>query len=882
MKTKRYTFTLILGFILSFATALAQPTYPANLQAEGKAPTIMLSYDNLIAGYLDSLITVELVSGVDFTVTSKADWIRVDKFEKNYLYLTTSQNESDTERTGVVEIADVGSSYKKLFTVTQLKNNAESFIKGDHKIKVSSATASASQPGEGINLSHDGNMSTHYHSPWSGNHLPVTLTYNFQNVDKIDYLIYHPRTAGGSNGNFEKVKVYYQLEGSNSFVLHGDYDFGGSSASSVVVFPDGLENPTAVRFVVSTGVGGFASCAEMEFYQINPGATAMFELFEDKLCTVLKPEVTEEQINALVNPFAKKLARTLKAGGYNTEFRVNEFEAYPTISETANWMKTSGYNPYENPTGIYFEKDDEIIIFVDNPGEESVSLLIENQYPTESGRSTYFLKNGINKIKAANRGQSYLSYYTTNWATAPKVKVHFAFGKVTGYYDLEKYKQSDGTYDLATANSEFTRLIGAAKEPMFDVISQRHHACYPTQGFKTRNVGKGANFALAYDSIVYREHELMGLIKYKKEPKNRMYSRSVASGMFADGTGAGIPNMTSFSYIEARNIDWWGIAHELGHVNQVRPNLKWVSTTEVTNNIYSSYVQHKIGNGPWIRSLGGTPFYRLEDEDFNHSVDYMHGVGGRFNAYLNHAIKDGVKWMMQEGHDYYYDSPSGSPAGKNYDHFVKLAPLWQLTLYFHEAGYHPDFWGEMHEAARQDPTNLSDGQYQLNFMKHAMDSTGMNLVPFFEKVGMLKVYNDYLIDYTNGYMRITQAQVDALKVHGVQYPEPESPVMYYISAKNYEIYRDQLPLEVEYQSEGLVRLHRYFPNNGHVGFGAGVIQNAVAFETFDANGKLTRITMAGFRYSSAGTIFALYPAGSARIDAIGWDGTRKTVYNIPN
>lgn len=38
----------------------------------------------------------------------------------------------------------------------------------------------------------------------------------------------------------------------------------------------------------------------------------------------------------------------------------------------------------------------------------------------------------------------------------------------------------------------------------------------------------------------------------------------------------------------------WGIAHEFGHVNQVRPAMKWVSTGEVTNNIYSAYVNYML------------------------------------------------------------------------------------------------------------------------------------------------------------------------------------------------------------------------------------------------------------------------------------------------
>ena len=685
LKKALYIFSFL---ILTTGSLTAQEIYNATFPQNGKAPAILTSFENLEAGYLDSLITVEIASNVNFTITPKVDWLKVVKFKDNYLYLKTVQNESDIARTGSFEVIEAGGTTKKTVQITQSKNNASSFIKGDQKIRVSGGIASQSQTGEGIEKSYDGDYSTMYHSPWSGTVMPVTLTYNFTNVDRIDYLVYNPRLSG-SNGNFDNIDVYYKLMDGANYVLFGSFKLNGSSSPYRIEFPNGLVNPTNIRFVVKSGTAGFASCSEMEFFKYNESNSAIFDLFEDAICTHLKPSVTDAQIEALINPFTKKLAKAVESGTYNTEFRVNEFEAFPTIGETANWMKTSSYNQFENPTGIYFEAGDEIVIFVENTGTESIALRIQNQTPGESGNSTYFLKNGMNKIVASNRGHGYLNYFTTNWATAPNVKVHFAFGPVTGYYDLEKYKTPDG-YDMVTANAEWKRILAGAISPMFDVISKRHHTCYPTAGFRKYNINNGAAFALAHDSIVYRSHEIMGLIKFNKEPKNRQYTRSVASGMFADGLGTGIPNWTSFGYIDVTNLDWWGVGHELGHVNQVRPAMKWVSTTEVTNNIYSAYVQHKIGNSAWIKSLGGKPFYRLEHESHG-GVDVMNGAGGRFNAYLNFGIKDGAKWLMQEGPDYYNQALFGTPLRRNYDHFVKLAPFWNLALYFMDTGVYPDF-----------------------------------------------------------------------------------------------------------------------------------------------------------------------------------------------
>jgi hypothetical protein len=604
-------------------------------------------------------------------------------------------------------------------------------------------------------------------------------------------------------------------------------------------------------------------------------------VFADPLCTTLKPRVSANRLKRLKDPLVRELASAIRTGNYTTEFRVNVFEAFPPVSETASWMRTSGYNTFDNPTGIYFEPGDEVLVFVENPGNESVALRIQNKVPGERGGTTIPLNNGVNKVVATHAGNAYLNYFTSNWQSAPAVKVHFALARVTGYFDLDHYRTADG-YDRTTAAAEWKRILAGAVSPMFDVVSRLHHACYPTEGFRRHYEDDGVDFALAYDSVVYRQHELMGLHKYNKVPKNRMYTRSTTGGMFADRLGAGIPNASNFGYIKVSDIGWWGLAHELGHVNQVRPAMKWVGTTEVTNNIFSAYVQHKIGNSPWVISLGGKLDYRLEHE-VHRGDDVRNGAGGRFNAYLNYAIKDGSRWLMTEGPDYFNQNLFGTPPRRNYDHFVKLAPLWQFVLYFHECGVYPDFYPQIFEMARTINTeNMSDGALQLNFMRTAIDSSRLNLAPFFEKVGMLREYDEFIEDYTPGQLVITAADCEELKEHSAQYPDLETPVLYYISAHNWEIYRDKRPLMANYVSDGLVK-DAEFSNNGviihHDPAGKEAVKNVVAFETFDADDNLLRITMRGFGNAANTSTRVLYPEGSVRIDAVGWDGTRMTVYD---
>ena len=49
------------------------------------------------------------------------------------------------------------------------------------------------------------------------------------------------------------------------------------------------------------------------------------------------------------------IAQSLYDKTYDLEYRVQTYEPYREINDLATEMKTSGYNPFENPTGIYFK-----------------------------------------------------------------------------------------------------------------------------------------------------------------------------------------------------------------------------------------------------------------------------------------------------------------------------------------------------------------------------------------------------------------------------------------------------------------------------------------------------------------------------------------------
>ena len=83
--------------------------------------------------------------------------------------------------------------------------------------------------------------------------------------------------------------------------------------------------------------------------------------------------------------------------------------------------------------------------------------------------------------------------------------------------------------------------------------------------------------------------------------------------------------------------------------------------------------------------------------------------GGRFNAYLEEGVRKGVQWQLQDGPDYHGSAfnnvevndqdENGNNLGmittksRNFDHFVKVVPFWQLTLYTEECKASPTAFG---------------------------------------------------------------------------------------------------------------------------------------------------------------------------------------------
>jgi len=154
---------------------------------------------------------------------------------------------------------------------------------GDIKVPVKSATASSFQVNSEIEKSIDGDYNTIYHSDLDNtpaDYFPITIDYFFENEERIDYIIYHPRYDDMVNGNFKEFDLYIATEDEPTLKKYGSYDFAGRPRKSRITLFKPAINPTQIQFVVKSGRNessgkGFASCSEMEFYKkINTEASS--------------------------------------------------------------------------------------------------------------------------------------------------------------------------------------------------------------------------------------------------------------------------------------------------------------------------------------------------------------------------------------------------------------------------------------------------------------------------------------------------------------------------------------------------------------------------------------------------------------------------------
>ena len=766
-------------------------------------------------------------------------------------------------------------------------------IAQDKKIAISGATASSSELYFEAEYAVDGKAHTYWINSWNNGPAtswPVTFTITLEEVSHVDYVRYIPRKDAYQNeGNWNKVYIAYcpTTTGTN-FRSICDYTLNESSNSSDMWLTENGVTCGQIRFTLERGGFYKVAASEIEAYAVDNERNDLYQqYFSDAIFSELKPEVSssegieDETLKTLVN-------NLLTDANEYRKFRVGEYEAYLPTGTLQNRLKTSScYNNYENPTGIYLKEGESCLVAVDGIDTNyPVKLTIKN-WVTNENYTSYPLRNGLNYITASSEGNVFVNYYTDNFETAPNVKVHFINAPVQGYWDQ------------ATMNNEdWAELLkGRSANDNTILITRSEHAqlAYPISAWLKYCPTNVDSTMTLYQQVQWAQRDILGLKKYGRQVKNRQLFYATTYGFMAaggEGSYCHVDHLKAIMVPDAKAFDFWGVGHEWGHNNQVTPGFKWSGCGETTNNIYASWGQ--------IHFTGNPHYLRLEDE-VSGVGEYANMRGGRMQTYFEEGLRKEVPWQLQDGPDYHGTTPTvntlegydadGKSLGnvtttsRNYDHFVKLVPFWQLNLWGTLAEKNPYIITKVIESIRStknySSTYNTNGKQQVNWIKLACDSAKIDLLPFFEKAGMLRPINAYIEDYNAGWNVISEAMIDNLKAYVKEQGYPAfTEEINYINGHNYPIYRDCLKLEVpEEIGEGCSL------NNNKVKVLHSAVKNAVAYETYNNKGELLRITMYGLDSDDQHSYTqVLYPKSSdpattsAYIMAVGYDGKRIKIY----
>lgn len=475
-----------------------------------------------------------------------------------------------------------------------------------------------------------------------------------------------------------------------------------------------------------------------------PGSNyaALMNYFTDATCSKVRSDYSLDALNGIEDEFFRNLAKSLwywqndskpasgessKVIAYNPTHHVIEVQAYLKPSVVSNQNKTAPYGRMDNASAIHVAKSENVVVFVEKLDVAMTLLVINPQREVAMSYGsmvvqTVNLNAGFNTFKAADKGMLYFVYHTDNasWKTM-KSLVHVACGVYNGIY--VKGKTDPAKWKTILDNATFGNL---------DLIGDYTHAIMPLKNLK-QSVPDPEKLIAAYDEMAYEEQNFSGLVKYDRMNPTRMtmVGGSFSSHMFAawawdsSFTGYSLESMGEIMPVENfKSSGVWGPAHEMGHVNQLRPALRWSNggnggnLGEVSNNIFTLYMQTLWGNKSRLLT------------------EMTKGQNQYDTAYRRFFVEGRLTTDTDGGEENVYNNV-----------FNRLIPFWQLYLYFTKAGKYTgdapeDFYKDLMENLRNDTSYSGYSAANDSQMRYCLDRFAWH-VSRVAKTNMVDFFNDY-------------------------------------------------------------------------------------------------------------------------------------------
>lgn len=653
---------------------------------------------------------------------------------------------------------------------------------GDRPIKVVGGVATSEMEKQPITKSFDGDKESYFNSIAGTVTYPFYITYELETGHTLHRIVYTPRTDSGNKwGSFDRFTVEVSTaDKPDEFSKVGEYARGNKVYTPFNIELAGIPNVAKVRFVINKAYEDRVSCAEMEFFEPSSNRFDISSIFADGLGTKLVTGVTDKQIKQIPNENLRSLALAIWEGNYDTRYRLADYRPYQNPNVMAATNKTNKYSLRDNVTGIYARPGEKLAVFVGKIYQGGkISIIVQDLNGGYNNFRTFELKEGYNEVVTDIGGLIYVLNHVESdipllleeaneiqkKEIADKtVTVHFGNGAVNGYFDLTK-----------NTNADWRSILANAKYQDIDVLGKYAHVTWTTEDFRKKATTDIVAGIENFDRLVWLEEDFIGLVKYDKMFNNRMH--------FSVDYATNSPNATDYRTVYTTGYTdpfcvpssfaarLWGPAHEVGHVNQTRPGLKWVGTTEITNNILSLYVQTSFGK----------PCKLLVDQ-----VDPKDENGQSLGKC---QIYEAARKLIVDG-----KRPHSLPEVKGGVNESKLVPFWQLKLYLIDVLKKEDFYRDLFEYYRthQSPSNLGEnsGMDQLDFVRQTCNVAKLNLLDFFIKWGFLTPVDATLNDYKDWAFVITQQQIDDLKteINAKKYPDA-APNLHLITEDNLNRYK---------------------------------------------------------------------------------------------
>lgn len=893
----------------------------------GEAPDILVNHTKIEMDQYGGYATLEITTNIE-TALVKPEWVVEAPVASKTMVKTSTRyklgmlNADEDNRTGEIVISASGVHEGLVAAVTVpvilqrsgapvpipppsggdfpdiVKLKLTNPVLAEGRYNIANAAQGAGAPIDG-NKAGSGNSI--FHSPFAaaiGTDNPplaageiVALEYEFEDKNSnVNFVVLTTRT--GNNGNFEKGKILFKTAASPDAWVEAtviDRPKPTPETDYRYDFQDPIKQPTHIRLEMEAIISPTASeaangvhyvcLAEMEVFQdASIGALDKYlNTFTDVSISQLKDGMSMAEIREIDNPTIRGIGMQLYEGTYPSKFRIHNVEPLRPVADLAKELMTSSYNQFENPTGIFYKKDMEAIVFVGPTNGEKVSINVVDFNTDKQPRSSYALAEGINKVKITGDGNVYISYFTPDYATAKPITVHLVNGDVTGYFDVERDN-----------NSDWVTMLQNAVSPIMDIKGKYVNAAFQVEKFRKFCPSNGLELAQLYDKIVWEEWQMMGLVKHNRVPKNNMFmyvstdaSTAAAGGMGAMfppawGEGAGTEVLTSIKNMTESS---WVIGHELGHVNQTRRGFKFAGMDEVTNNVLASWVQYALDKDT----------RRLENMDrrlfaTNNGAATPHYTMSPFNMMLNNSMIRGDLWIHTEGQLRKETIVPGTvPSTDGGDFFARMIPYYQYWMYFGvakglEGGY---AFADVFEKVRTESGTLNqsnngdDTPHYVNMLIWMAQVANADLTPYYTKFRMLEPRHYAYGSYGSApILNITQTDIDKIKAACGALPKLDV-ALEYINQNNYALFQTK-PAVIGTLGQGV---SNYADPNGATGakvIDHAVWKNAVGFEVFQG-GKMVYAAISGTGNTAAkdaNKTVVLYPTGATAIKAVAADGTR--------